>query len=98
MDLRGDKVPESVIQERLRLKGRDWLQYESEERIDILIQESIRDAPPDRTKGELDQEAVKIRSKEKQNVMKGEEESRQHLAAGRGSGKAKGRREPWWSR
>ena len=36
-ELRAEELPEETIQERIRLLGRDWLQQESDERIELLI-------------------------------------------------------------
>ena len=36
-ELRAEELPEQTIQERIRLLGRDWLQQESDERIERLI-------------------------------------------------------------
>ena len=77
-ELRADELPEETIQERVRLLGRDWLQQESDERIELLIADAENNHLHDlsMTDSMLQARIREIRQAETSLVAKTEEEIR----------------------
>ena len=71
-ELRADELPEETIQERMRLLGRDWLQQESDGRIELLLAdaESNHLHDPDMTSAMLQTRIRDIRQAETPLVAK----------------------------
>ena len=77
-ELRADQLPEETIQERIRLLGRDWLQQESDDRIELLIADAENNHLHDlsMTDSMLQARIREIRQAETSLVAKTEEEIR----------------------
>ena len=77
-ELRAEELPEEKIQERIRLLGRDWLQQESDERIERLIADAENNHLHDlsMTDSMLQARIREIRQAETSLVAKTEEEIR----------------------
>ena len=77
-ELRAEELPEETIQERIRLLGRDWLQQESDDRIELLIADAENNHLHDlsMTDSMLQARIREIRQAETSLVAKTEEEIR----------------------
>ena len=106
-ELRAEGLPETTIQERIRLLGRDWLQQESDERIELLIKDAESNMlnDMDMTQDMLKARIRDIRQAETSLVAKTEEEIRTERLVGSRAGRGKGQVPPYrgsgqrgWSR